>query len=449
MSEAPARIESRIPWPVRVLLAPLHALERARGYRRIALISLYGLLLIAGVALLWRAASIRDLPDIGEPFDTTALRAIEPPPDDRNAWTLYREAAGALHRDSGVENRLFRSPPAWPAPTDEQAHAYLRQNARALEVWRRATERPAALLARPRDLEFDTSLAVLNEHRILSRLALVMAAGRRAASDVEGAWGWYRATLRASRHAGRHAPVVGRLVGIGELGSAVPEVLAWAEDPAVGVPLLRRALADVETLDALTGPASEAYAVDYLSFAKSLRKPDSLRAAFVAERNQVDMWTHLPGLWSAAFWLGNEPERTRLLGQLVFANWMRHIDDPPSARPPLLAGPGDIELFDDPDAGPLPPDELQARLRESFFTPWMLRQFLIFGSFVRQLDRERADLARLRLGLAEQIYLRERGAPPARFADLVSAGILGALPVGVDPDDTPVTDQLRQGIPEP
>src|SRR4051812_20680935 len=62
-----------------VLLAPARWLERARGRGRVMLVALY--LLVGAVAgvFIWRAVSLNDLPDVGDPFDVEAEAAIDMP----------------------------------------------------------------------------------------------------------------------------------------------------------------------------------------------------------------------------------------------------------------------------------------------------------------------------------------------------------------------------------
>ena len=62
-----------------ILLFPLRAIERARGWRRLALLLLYVLIALPILALLWRRSQLAGLPDVGEPFDASGARG--PPPE--------------------------------------------------------------------------------------------------------------------------------------------------------------------------------------------------------------------------------------------------------------------------------------------------------------------------------------------------------------------------------
>ena len=59
---------------VTVALAPLLAIERTRGWRRLGLLVLYGIAALVIGAFLWRRAQLAAVPDVGEPFDVAAFR---------------------------------------------------------------------------------------------------------------------------------------------------------------------------------------------------------------------------------------------------------------------------------------------------------------------------------------------------------------------------------------
>src|SRR5262245_33142022 len=86
----------RRPWSLEgAILAPLHWLERSRGWRRRALLLAYlAVGLAVGLALRWLTC-LGGLPDIGAPFDVAAFRAVSVP-GDRNAFPLYRKASAAM-----------------------------------------------------------------------------------------------------------------------------------------------------------------------------------------------------------------------------------------------------------------------------------------------------------------------------------------------------------------
>ena len=91
----------RGPLLVRIAMAPLVLIEWSRGWRRFALLVLYGLIVVAAGAVIWWATCLNGLPDVGDPEVVAALRALEVP-DERNAFVLYRRAA-EICRDPSEE----------------------------------------------------------------------------------------------------------------------------------------------------------------------------------------------------------------------------------------------------------------------------------------------------------------------------------------------------------
>ena len=417
------------PW--RMLLAPLLWLERSRGRRRAALATVYVLLVATAGVLLWRTSRLAGVPDIGDPFDTRPLRALRVP-DDRNAFVLYRQAVGRLQRDPSIERKVLNGPYAYPGG-DAQAVAYLAANAEALELWRRGTERPEALYIPIDELTFETRLPVLQDHRQLVRLALVEASRLRDAGDLAGAWSWYRAVLRSSRHVGNHGVVVGRLIGIAEYAMATAAIRTWMADPRVDAALLRRALDDVRQANAMTGPDAEPLRVEYITVMKDLEDPQRLLKLFLEDPSPAEpvdrkvWWHHLPAYWRASWFLDAEPERSRRIYRLAYANWLAHCDRPPALRPAMI---GTKEkprlLYDVRGPGGLPARELVRLVQSSLLAREAL---LAYDAVLGALDRDRAQRAGLVMALAGRLYESERGRPPESPEALVGT-YLDRLPEG-------------------
>jgi hypothetical protein len=73
-----------------ILLFPLWAIERARGWRRLGLLLLYVLIALPILGPFWRRSQLVGLPDVGHTFDGPGSRPAARVPDDRNAFVLYR-----------------------------------------------------------------------------------------------------------------------------------------------------------------------------------------------------------------------------------------------------------------------------------------------------------------------------------------------------------------------
>jgi hypothetical protein len=432
MSTTESRAKGRaLPAPLRALLAPLLWLERSRGRRRTALAALYVLLVATAGVFLWRASRLSGVPDIGDPFDTRPLRMLRVP-DDRNAFPLYKRACDRLKRDPVMERKVLNAPYAYPKG-DAQAVAYLAANAEALALWRQGCERPEALYVPVDELTFETRLPAVQDHRQFVRLALVEASRLQGAGDVAGAWGWYRAILRGSRHVGNHGFAIGRLVGTAEYVAAATPIRAWMADPRVDAALLRRALRDVREANAMTGPDAELFQIEYISAMKDLKDPRRIMKFFMEDPWSVEpvdrkvWWHHLPAYWQASWFLNAEPERSRRIFRLAFANWLAHCDEPPARRPAMVGTKATPRLvYDVPGPGGLPAAELVRLIGSSLLAKELLTSF---DPILRALDRDRGQRAALVIALAERLYTLERGKPPASPDDLVGP-YLDRLPDG-------------------
>jgi hypothetical protein len=397
-----------------LVLAPARLLERAKGRRRMALGCLYVLVVVCAGLLARRESWLAYLPDIGDPFDPAPLRALRVP-DDRNAFTLYRAAAGASQHNHGVERRIFNAPYAWPQ-SDPEALAYLDANRVALELWRLGCEAPEALYCPVDQIKFGAAMRLYDrEHRHFVRMALVVANRHRALGDMGGAWRWYRATLRGSRLIGRHAVAIGQRVGITEYAATIGPVASWAADPRVDADLLRRALEETKAINALTAPPSEAVKIESLLLMKALDDPEGL-ARFLLEEpwgldavDETIWYNHSPAYRFAERFMTHEPERSRRLLRLAVANILTHCDDPPDRRPALISGGTknvSLHLFDTPSPPGAPaPENLLARLSAA---PMVNALLPAFGALTRAFDRDRAQRASLVSTLTTELSRRAR-----------------------------------------
>lgn len=376
----------------------------------------------AGLGI-WQASRLWGLPDVGDPFDVGKFVAISVP-TERNAFQAYGEATA-----------LATKPPDgwWPdveipdekRPITPKVRAWLEENREALEFWRQGTERPDALYHRPDTLTFETSLPVTQELRLFARMAKLRGDDLRAKGDSAGAWRWYRAILRSSRHTGRYGVIVERLVGIALHKSACEALTRWAADPMTDAAMLRRALSEVAAIDASTVPASEALKCEYLMITRQLDGPTNWVAMSWPPPGYQDKWYyHYQGVRDASIVLSRDRERCRRLTQLVFANWLAQCDKPPRQRAKGADIPAPAPFLYEPDPSEPPaaraisPKELAEQFSRSLLAAVA---FPDWPRFDQALTRERVYQARLVVSLAEQLYLRERGALPKAPEDLVGA----------------------------
>jgi hypothetical protein len=381
------------------------------------------MLVLAILAALWaiRADALRGLPDVGHPFDVAKYGTIDVP-DDRNAFVDYAIAAQLLKRGAipGTPNGpelVIQG--GWAQQTPEVA-AWLESNRPALMAWRRGTERPEAILVQPETFQIATRLAVVQDLREFGRLAEVEARRLESEGKMGEAWGWYRALLRSSRHVGRHGCLVERLVGIALHDAASRRIMPWAADPRVDRALLARALGDVIAADALTPPPSDALKAEYFILMNTFDNPNNLPSRLLGPPGPgpAASWG-AAGTWlrdhyvDTASYTRQEPERSRRVIRLVWANWLAYCDLPRSKQPPRST---ELYLYQiTPDAPPaaraLTPEALARWLDKTDYAKALVPAIELVEE---RLAGERSRQTTLVLYLAEQLYRRDHGgqAPP-------------------------------------
>lgn len=408
------------------------------------------LLILAGLALAgstafltWWTTTLTGLPDVGDPFDVAAFS--RPIPDETNAFVLYREAVTRLPKEPEV------AVTDWKVAGPEH-RGWLQRSREALALWRKGTERPDALYVDPSRSTFEIQLNVPQSMRGLGRAAMLEGTRLEEQGDLEGALSWYCAGIRASRHLGRRGFLIERLIGIMMHHMAVDRLNRWAADPRVDARLLRRALnAAIETGE-MTPPNSDALKAEYLSLMHSMADPDLmvrlLDYEIVPDGKGGGTTVYGQHRWkSGLFRVGrramNEPERSRRVARMIFANLLAYCDLPPSRRPPKVSSKitgtapdlralGDLYVVDTsaPEAArALPPEKLASW----FATTIDAGQFLpAFAAVEKAIARERSTQASLLVNLANELCKRERGAYPERIEDLVGP-YLKELPTGYAP----------------
>ena len=133
-----------------------------------------------------------------------------------------------------------------------------------------------------------------------------------------------------------------------------------------------------------------------------------------------------------------EPERSRRVVRLIFANWLTACDLPVEARPPLATG-TDLGLY---RVGPDAPEAaraLPAAQVQRWFDSTIAARLLLPGNqyALSALDRDRVTFETMIIRLAEEHYRREHGGFPGRYTDLVDGGYLDELPPGYADLPTP------------
>jgi hypothetical protein len=410
---------------------------------------------ISGVSL-WRMRSLDDLPDVGDPFDVAAARQMVVVSDDDNAYVKYKEARRQLTRYPSALRRVEWAKLTW-SKAGKDVRDYLEENRPALETWREGTERPEAMYHQPGEMAADTLLPVVQDLRTLSRLAELEGSRHEERGEMDEAWAWYNAMLRSSRHAGRHGVLIERMIAAAIFDNSARRIIHWADEPKVGVPLLRRALADVVAADALSVPLSDTMKLNYIVCLRDLEElrvmvteipmpggPNGLLEKIVTASGAK---TQVQRIRVRAT---NDVERSRRVLRLLYANWLPQVDKLAGQRAPIAIRKPTLIYAADPYAPPnsraVAPEELdraigRTLLAQQFFRPsfWNKAQggppwsgWAWDGD--GYLPREPRRRAVLIVKLAAELYRREHGKLPAN-ARLLLDVYLKELPVGIEPDE--------------
>jgi hypothetical protein len=375
---------------------------------------------------LWWSIQLMGLPDIGDPFEKEALGAIRIA-DDCNAFVLYRQAAAVLK-----PLKSFGRPPGLPAnqpgpwPQDDaEASRWVEENRGAMELYRRGTERTDALdLVPPLSPE---SWRIVGALRSLHVLAQLEAIRLEHEGDMAGAWGWYRAALRATHHMGLRSSLLMRGHAHRWHAELAGRLETWAADPRTTPAMLRRALDDVVACGSFTPSESYTLMVEYPHLERLLDSRDNpgryvplmrMHALFrssmlVLTPEQMEV---VGDAWR--FWR-REPERSRRVLRLIVANWMAYEAMPPERRPApdlRLSGSYDFYTFG-PDAPAnariLPPLSLEHWLDTTTDASELLRTMGFHGLRLQERSSHRALVVRL----ASALYRRDhRVDPPSEQA---------------------------------
>lgn len=426
--------------------------RRGRRWRRLFKFVLGLAIVIALATGVLRVTSLWGIPDAPEPFDVAAFqaRAI---PEDANAIVAFDEARRMLggEHEVGLFGLMGRQPKDYVEEKPETLE-WIEANRPAMEVWRRGTERPDAM---PTGKVVPIWSEVLPDHLLHSwlRVASIEASRLEHAGDPERAWRWHKARLRATLLMARRRGIKTRHF-LSETFNEVSRAAGdWAKGPGVTVPLLRRAIADVEAMAGLHGAEADSLKIDYLAlladfdgFADPARGHFDLASRVANVPRSLPLGTlsrvvppePLRPLYARVVSLVEaEPERSRRIARMIFANWLAQADKRPADRPATAST---YPLVFDEDAGPTPSLSPSALARRAATAPYFALArvgpppawWYVVDQWptTYRLDRQaRADLI---LALADRIYEIEKGGPPPDVEALIGT-VLPKLPDDYDP----------------
>ena len=289
-----------------------------------------------GIFAIWWLTSLNGLPDIGDPFDVAELRAFKIP-DDQNAFTYFRRAQVKLTPMPELPRaaRATTSTVAW-SKADPKLRAWVEANRPALELFLQGADRSDGI-SHPAGEPFSREYSYFYPNRLM-RLAMLEGGRRTESGDTASAWDCYRAVLRGMTHLRRRGNLSERFVANTLNAPLRQRLTTWAADPKTTIPQLRRALDEV--IESQPRPEWDVFSlkIEYLYMIRVLDEPRTLfhraldedltyRLGDFQVPNDLAMY-----LYGGLRFLKREPERSRRVVQLVFANWLAHAEVPELQR---------------------------------------------------------------------------------------------------------------------
>jgi hypothetical protein len=433
---------------------------RRRKLRRLflALVAGTSVVVVLGVGTV-RVINLWGIPDAPEPFDRAEVEGRKVAAAD-NAVVLYRKARRML---GGNQASPFK--PLYDSKTMEWSGAspelqkWAEEQRPALETWRRGTDRPDA--APLPGGEHANEGTIESGSGPWLTWAMLEASRLEDEGDLEEAWLWHKARLRATLLMGRGGGVFSHRYAANAFNKYAARAQAWADRPDMQAPLLHQAIADVEAMAPLHGLDSDTLKREYLlclaelDVIQTIYDEDDLRRTGIsAEAVGRRFVPPGPLRWpyrQVELLLMVEPERSRRLARLVWANWLAQADKPPAARTKVVS---QYPLVFEADPGsnpPVAPDDL-ARLAAAAPLLTVARggatpppKTWLFSPASRDywpvvIAEDRRARASLIVGLAIRIHELEHGGKgPANLSDLVGEALSKLPDDFVAPGDDPAS----------
>jgi hypothetical protein len=438
------------------------AARRARQLSRVAVVLAF--VLACGVVgvLIWRSASLLGLPDVGDPFDGAAVDGVAVPAD-RDAFVFFRRARARLRPMPAMPRSVMIAGPVggW-SKADPELRRWVESNREAMEAFRQGAAQPDGIAHAAEATAFSSDRVILHP---FAWLALLEGSRLEERGEMAEAWAWYRALLEMRAHIMRRGTVFERYFAEHDTGWLLQRVAAWANDPRTEVPLLRLALDDAMKYHPRPEWDASSLKVDYRLMMRELDRPDGpLAGGYDDDLEYRIAGEMLPpnlaqSVYAARRFLLNEPERSRRVLRLIFANWLARVEAPEEGRrkPAVRAiyrggSTTSVPLYaPGPDAptgaSPLAPRDLIPWLFKAHDAKRLLFQWPWPSISLRERQRHRA----LVVILAEALYRRERGGPPPSEDALVGPYLEGLPDDGMaelDDGTTPIVEEAPAPIRE-
>jgi hypothetical protein len=404
--------------------------KRLRTLLRV-IVTLAACLAVAALVLaIWWLNSLNGLPDIGDPFDVAAFRSFRLP-DDQNAFAFFRRAWKA------AEPIYYGG---W-SETNPEFRVFVEANHPAVDLFIKASDQVDGIsgpvgepLPGENNSDLDNAYPLQASSWGLMGMTLMAGGLREERGDVAGAWDCYRAVLRMMVHVRRRERLKDRVRVTLWLPVLQKHVATWAADSRTTIPQVRRALE--EAVACRPRPEWDAFTlkIEYLDLMRFLDRrveppPEQIEEEWTYRLRDMQLPIDLSrDLYQVKRGLAREPERSRRVIRLLFANWLAHVEHPGQRKPAVRARfhiakqTSGVVLYhvspDAPaDARALSPQEVASWLVTTNDAKLAFRYGSLAWPDVRR--REQRSYRALLVLLAGEIYRRERGAPPASEETLV------------------------------
>jgi hypothetical protein len=403
---------------------------RLRVLRVLSKLVLVGLFLVVFAVGICRVTRMIGLPDVGEPFEPEEPVARSRP--DADPLIVYAQAADQIVTVVGLDPRWNpRSNPlslTW-ADASPPLQLWVTTNAGALALFRRGTELRTVQRS---DGSPTARLPALDRgQNTLIWLALLEGDRLKDAGDVKEAWGWYLAALRSTYHRTQGNEPYERMVAQRLRSPIVDRMDTWAEDPNVTPGLLRGALDDVLACRVLMPSDLDTLEKGYTLVMLEL-DGGHWSQYIPRDRGARESW-RVPLsflMWQAGRFLDNEPERSRRVARLAFANWRAWLERPDGRRPrpavKLLIHDSfwtqRVDFFEPAPDAPAAARRMSAARLASWADTCRDARFPLssfWSMFQSTRAAEQQSYRNIVVQLAEQLHLRERGTMPPSLDALV------------------------------
>lgn len=381
--------------------------------RPVVMIPVVIITLLIATPIVYRSTKFSGIPPIEEVVDRKE-RELELE-DSQNAFSFYRSASAMLPPmpqnstvDTSVGLEILKFQRGWESVPDD-VRDYLKKSEPALAEWRLGTELDDGVYIDVSTANCLTMLPITQDLREFSRLAILQTVRCLDEGKPDEAWQWLRASLRSSRHSGKHGFLIERLVGMALHKITTQAIAVWATHESVSLADVEHALKEVREIYKLTAPVSSTIKIEYST---------SLNTIFGGRKvlDELIEYRAPEQLVGGYLFVNAEPELSLTLMRHVFANVLSQCDLPPWERDEA----GSLLGLYRPTGKESPPLMDPDRLTEAVLDSVIARELVpAVSQCVRAIDEERTRQHALEICLLMEIYRRKKGEYPTSMSLLV------------------------------